>query len=58
MLIIERYKFRLKPNNQRVEKFIQFASYRHFVYNWALDEKSTHYKNTKETLNYNTLIVV
>jgi len=55
MLITKCYKFRLKPNNQQIEKFVRFAGCRGYVYNWALDKKSTYYKNIKETLNYNAL---
>lgn len=55
MKITKCYKFRIEPTSEQEQKFLQFAGCRRYVWNWALEQKSTLYKITKETLGYNQL---
>lgn len=55
MKITKCYKYRIEPTSEQAQKFLQFAGCRRYVWNWALEKKSTHYKETKETLEYSQL---
>src|SRR5437667_11052004 len=44
------YRFRLEPTSQQEEQFRQFAGARRFIWNWALQQRREHYRQTGKTL--------
>jgi putative transposase len=55
MQVVKCFRYRLTPTAGQMEKFIQFAGCRRYVWNWALDRKKAHYAKYKENLSYNVL---
>jgi len=49
------YRYRLNPTAEQDAQFRQFAGARRFVWNWALNRKREHYRETGKTLSYNDL---
>jgi putative transposase len=49
------YRYRLDPTAEQVKLLNQFAGARRFVWNWALNRKRDHYRETGKTLSYNDL---
>ncbi len=49
------YRYRLNPTVAQEILLNQFAGARRFVWNWALDRRTSHFKQTGETLSYHDL---
>src|SRR2546423_2199391 len=49
------YRYRLDPTAQQEAQLRRFAGARRFVWNWALNRKREHYRQTGKTLSYNDL---
>jgi putative transposase len=49
------YRYRLDPTAEQETKLNQFAGARRFVWNWALNRKRDHFRQTGKTLSYNDL---
>jgi putative transposase len=49
------YKFRLEPTVEQQAKFRQFAGCRRFVWNWALAQRQSAFKNEGVCLSYSEL---
>src|SRR6266496_3991611 len=49
------YRYRLNPTADQERLLNQFAGARRFVWNWALNRKRNHYRETGKTLSYNSL---
>ncbi|ABX02853.1 transposase, IS605 OrfB family [Herpetosiphon aurantiacus DSM 785] len=49
------YKYRLQPSPTHVETLVQWAGCRRFVWNWALGQKTDHYRATGQRLSYSQL---
>ena len=52
MITNKAYKFRLNPSKEQAAKLLQFSGSRRFIWNWALEQKQTAYKEDKTNLNY------
>lgn len=46
--MIKAYKIRLTPSNKQRTQLEQSAHVARWAYNWALNQKKSHYKETKE----------
>src|SRR5215472_12903422 len=44
------FRFRLEPTADQAEMFRQFAGARRWVWNWALEQRRKHYKETGKSL--------
>jgi putative transposase len=44
------YRFRLEPTAAQEQRFRQFAGARRFIWNWALQQRRAHYRQTGTTL--------
>ena len=55
MKITKCYKYRLRPTSEQEQQFLQFAGCRRFVWNWALNRKQDHFKETGKTITYHDL---
>jgi len=49
------YRYRLDPTAEQESKLNQFAGARRFIWNWALNRRHEHYKQSGKTLPYNDL---
>jgi putative transposase len=49
------YRYRLDPTAEQEAQLRRFAGARRFVWNWALNRKREHYRETGKTLSYNDL---
>jgi len=49
------YRYRLDPTTEQEIKLNQFAGARRFVWNWALNRKREHFRQTGKTLSYHEL---
>jgi putative transposase len=49
------YRYRLNPTAAQEIRLTQFAGARRFVWNWALNRKREHFRQTGKTLSYNDL---
>src|SRR5215212_8373203 len=49
------YRYRLDSTAEQEIKLNQFAGARRFVWNWALNRKREHFRQTGKTLSYNEL---
>ena len=49
------YHYRLDPTAEQEVQLKRFAGARRFVWNWALNRKREHYRETGKTLSYNDL---
>jgi putative transposase len=49
------YRYRLDPTAEQEAQLRRFAGARRFVWNWALNRKRQHYRQTGKTLSYNVL---
>jgi putative transposase len=49
------YRYRLDPTAEQENWLHQFAGARRFVWNWALNRKRGHFRQTGKTLSYNDL---
>jgi putative transposase len=49
------YRYRLDPTAEQEAQLRRFAGARRFVWNWALNRKRQHYRETSKTLSYNAL---
>jgi len=49
------YRYRLDPTAEQENMLHQFAGARRFVWNWALNRKREHFRETGKTLSYNDL---
>jgi putative transposase len=49
------YRYRLNPTAAQEIRLTQFAGARRFVWNWALNRKREHFRETGKTLSYNDL---
>jgi putative transposase len=49
------YRYRLEPTPAQENLLLQFAGARRWVWNWALNRKREHYRQTGKTLSYNAL---
>jgi putative transposase len=55
MIATKCYRFRLEPTREQEERFLVFAGCRRFAWNWALNRKNSHYKETGKALRYHDL---
>jgi len=46
------YRYRLDPTAEQIQQLNQFAGARRFVWNWALNRKRDHYRETGKTLSF------
>src|SRR6266511_1908525 len=46
------YRYRLDPTAEQIQRLNQFAGARRFVWNWALNRKRDHYRETGKTLSF------
>jgi len=51
------YRYRLNLTAEQEAQFRRFAGARRFVWNWALERKREHFKQTGKTLGFNALCV-
>jgi putative transposase len=49
------YRYRLDPTDPQISLLNQFAGARRFVWNWALNRKREHFRQTGKTLSYHEL---
>jgi putative transposase len=49
------YRFRLEPTADQEQRLRQFAGARRFIWNWALQQRREHYRQTGKTLSGNEL---
>jgi putative transposase len=49
------YRYRLDPTAEQEQLLNQFAGARRFIWNWALNRKREHFRQTGKTLSYNQL---
>ncbi len=49
------YRYRLDPTAEQIQRLNQFAGARRFVWNWALNRKRDHYRETGKTLSFTDL---
>src|SRR5829696_7004528 len=49
------YRYRLHPTAEQERRFNQFAGARRFVWNWALNRKRDHFRETGKTLSFTAL---
>jgi len=54
--MLRAYKYRLYPNRQQTELLNKHFGCCRFIYNWALDKRINHYKETGETLSAYNII--
>lgn len=50
--MIKSYKYKIIPNNKQKDLLIQFFGCVRFIYNWALDKKTSAYKENGNSLTY------
>jgi putative transposase len=48
-------RYRLDPTAEQEVQLRRFAGARRFIWNWALNRKREHYRETGKTLSYNDL---
>jgi putative transposase len=44
------YRFRLEPTSEQEQRLRQFAGARRFIWNWALEQRRQHYRQTGKAL--------
>ena len=52
MIVQRAYKAELDPNNHQRTAFLKHAGTARFAYNWGLERKIAHFKETGESLSY------
>jgi putative transposase len=53
--ILTTYRYRLDPTAEQQRLLTQFAGARRFVWNWSLNRKREHFRQTGKALSYNEL---
>jgi putative transposase len=53
--ILTTYRYRLDPTAEQERLLNQFAGARRFIWNWALNRKREHFRQTGKTLSYKEL---